>query len=182
MRKVKHSPWLTVSLIIHLIYITGAAANFKVKKKKNPDYSLASWNVLIELASDLLPETSDGAAEVLRYLSCRSLNESFSFIPDLTLTGTGIHLFKVISTGPLHGRHVRVLDGRMLVCVEGEIRAENLVSHCKMHHTVRVEVRRAQPSELSFFLPYHVTLRRQIYVDAIDRWVAYQAGRESWDF
>lgn len=86
--------WLTVSMRIRFICITSAAAwNLRKKERKNPGYSLASWNVLIELASDLLPETSDRAAEVLHYLSCRSLDESFSFIPDIALGGTGIHLF-----------------------------------------------------------------------------------------
>lgn len=45
-------------------------------------------------------------------------------------------------------------------CVGKKIRAENLVSHCKLHYTVRVEVKRAQPCEISFPLPYRVTLRR----------------------
>lgn len=72
---------------------------------------------MIELASDLLPETSDSTAEILPYLSCRSLNESFSFIPDITLTGTGIHLFEVISTEPSHGKHGRVHNEKLFVCV-----------------------------------------------------------------
>lgn len=70
---------------------------------------------MIELASDLLPETSDGAAEVLYCLSFRLLNESFSFIPDITLTSTGINLFKLISTGLWLRRHVSAHDERKLM-------------------------------------------------------------------
>lgn len=46
------------------------------------------------------------------------------------------------------------------VCVKKKIR-ENLVSHHKLHYTVRVEVKRESSCKLSFLLPYHVTERRQ---------------------
>lgn len=49
-------------------------------KGKKIEHTLLRRNILIELASDLLSETLDRAAEVLHYLSCQSLNGSFSFI------------------------------------------------------------------------------------------------------
>lgn len=165
--------------------MTSAATNFKTKQKqiKSWPHLPASWNVLIELASDLLPESSDRAAEVLHRLSCRSFNESVSLIPDITLTSPGTHLFQ----GNIHRSYAfkssQWNEKLPFIVYGGKIKAENLVIHCVLRDTVRVEVKGAQPRELSFLLPYHAALRqRQIYVDAIDQWVAYQAGRESRDF
>ena len=118
---------------------------------------MASWNDLIELASDLLPGTSDGAAEVLHYLSCRSLNESFSFIPDVRFSLAQAFIFsEVISTGLSHRR--RAGFTMIGVCRGGKIRAEK--AGPSLENCSKSRGQRARSRELSFLIPYHVTLMR----------------------
>lgn len=89
--------------------------------------------------------------------------------------------FKVISTGVLH---VRLNERKSFLSLHvEEYKSRELVIHCGMHFTIRFEVKRAQPLELSFLPSYHPSVKQwRICVDPIDQRVAYQAGRESRDF
>ncbi len=115
---------------------------------------------MIEVASDLLPEASDGAAEVLHYLRCRSLNESFPFIPDMTLTGAGIHLFQGNVHGTLAWEAWESLRSKAAcVLVWGGHKSRKPGHPVILHFIVTSEVKEEQPLELSLLLPHHVTLR-----------------------
>lgn len=94
-RSSAHLEWLAAW---QLTLSTSPQQLLEIKCNKSPQ-KFGRWNVWTVLASDLLPGTSDGAAEVLHYLSCRSPDEYLFFIHGVTLTGTGIRLFWVIATG-----------------------------------------------------------------------------------
>lgn len=155
-------------------YVLSASPQQPGALNKKKDYILVCWNILIELASDLLSETPDRGAEVLHYLSCKSFNESFSFIPALLSPAGGIHLLKAISTWLSHERR----EGVHNECVENNSTEKNLGSLVKMLLYVRGRALRSF-NFLVFLSCYNRAQGGCTWMRLTSEW---QAGCEAKDF